>query len=45
MATTRRNVARASRGVGACGGGRRRDGSGAGRGNRGTVRQPVRKRK
>ena len=32
------NAGRGSRG--ACGGTRRRDGSGAGRGNKGTVRQP-----
>ena len=30
-------------GRGACGGSRRRDGSGAGKGNRGTARQPRKK--
>jgi len=39
---TRGNAGRGSRG--ACGGERRRDGSGGGRGNIGTDRQPERKR-
>jgi len=43
MAKTRRgSVGRGSRG--ACGGTRRRDGSGGGVGNRGTSRQPRRKK-
>jgi len=34
-----------ARGKGACGGTRRKDGSGGGKGNRGTKRQPKAKRK
>ena len=41
MAVRRGNAGRGSRGV--CGGTRRRDGSGGGRGNRGTSRQPAKK--
>lgn len=33
-----------ARGQGACGGKRRRDGSGKGKGNRGTARQPKRRK-
>ncbi len=39
--TTRGNAGRGSKG--ACGGTRRRDGSGGGTGNRGTSRQPKKK--
>jgi len=39
--TTRGNAGRGSRG--ACGGSRRRDGSGQGKSNRGTSRQPKKK--
>jgi len=39
--TNRGNVGRGSRGK--CGGTRKRDGSGGGRGNRGTSKQPRRK--
>jgi len=38
MAATRGNTGRGSKGN--CGGTRRRDGSGGGRGNKGTTRQP-----
>jgi len=34
-----------ARGQGACGGTRRKDGSGGGKGNRGTKRQPRRKKR
>jgi len=40
--TTRGNIGRGSRG--ACGGTRRRDGSGGGRGNRKTPRQPEKRK-
>ena len=43
MATRKGSVGRG--GKGACGGTRRKDGSGGGRGNRGTSRQPTKKRK
>jgi len=44
MVTNRRgNIGRGSRG--ACGGTRKKDGSGAGRGNRGTKNQPNKKRR